>query len=473
MPERFDICVIGAGSGGLSVAAAAGLLQVPTVLIEQGEMGGDCLNYGCVPSKALLAAAHAAHDMRQAGRFGLKAVEPEVDFAAVRDHVSGVIAAIAPQDSVARFTALGVDVIKGSARFTGPDQVAVGERRINARRFIIATGSSPMVPPIPGLDQVAYFTNETFFANEQSIEHLIVIGGGPIGLEMAQAYRRLGAEVTVLEMAVALANDDGEAAGVVTTALRREGVRIFEGHLVKEVLGGEAIRVIVEDQNGGGVREIAGSHLLVAAGRKANVESLELDRAGVKVNRLGVEVDHRLRTSNRRIFAIGDVAGGLQFTHVAADHAGTVVQNALFRIPARARSKAVPWVTYTDPELAHVGLTAETAKQRLGQIEILRWPFAENDRAQCERATAGFAKIVVDRRGRVLGATIVGRGAGDLILPWVLAVHNRQKISRLASAIAPYPSFTEVSKRAAASYYTPRLFNARTRRIVRWLAKLG
>ena len=434
---KVDICVIGAGSGGLTVAAGASQLGASVALVEQHLMGGDCLNFGCVPSKALLAAAKSAHNISNAGRFGLTAGPLRVDPAAVRQHVRDVIAAIAPHDSIERFQALGVNVIQGTARFVGPDEADVNGQSVKARRFVVATGSSPMVPPIAGLDDVPYLTNETLFTCDQAMAHLIVIGGGPIGVEMAQAHQRLGTQVTLVEMARLLPNDDEELARVVHDRLAREGVNVLTGVKVDGAArkeGGVAVRL-----DNGGVAE--GSHLLVAAGRKANVEGLNLDAAGVDYSPMGIAVDRRLRTSNKKIFAIGDVAGGLQFTHVAGHHAGVVIRNALFRLPAKAKQTAVPWVTYTDPELAQVGLPEDQARAQAGEIRILRFPFAENDRAQTERDTAGLIKIVTAKNGRVLGASIVGPHAGELIQPWVMAVAQGLKIGAMAGAIWPYPTF--------------------------------
>jgi pyruvate/2-oxoglutarate dehydrogenase complex dihydrolipoamide dehydrogenase (E3) component len=472
-----DLCVIGAGSGGLSVAAGAVQMGARVALIEKHKMGGDCLNYGCVPSKSLLAAAHAAAAQRAPARFGIAAREPEVDFAKVHDHVHGVIAAIAPTDSVERFTSLGVKVILGAARFAGPREVIAatreGETRIRAKWFVIAIGSRAAVPPIPGLEAVPYLTNETVFERKTRPEHLVVIGGGPIGLEMAQAHRRLGARVTVLELDRVLPKDDPELAAIVRARLQAEGVALFEHTKVGGVArheGGVAVSIERE-----GLKEtVVGSDLLVAAGRAAQVDGLDLDKAGIAFTKKGVTVDARLRTSNRRAFAIGDAAGGLQFTHVANYHAGIVIRQALFRLFwTRADTGAVPWVTFTDPELAHVGLSEAEAKKTHGDVRVLRWPFRENDRAQAERATEGLIKVVTARNGRILGADIVGKNAGELIHPWVLAVQNRMKIARLAGYIAPYPTLGEVGKRAAGSYYTPALFSDRTRRIVRFLLRFA
>jgi pyruvate/2-oxoglutarate dehydrogenase complex dihydrolipoamide dehydrogenase (E3) component len=471
-PVRTDLCVIGAGSGGLAVAAGAVQMGASVVLIEQGKMGGDCLNYGCVPSKSLIAAGRAAHIIRTAGRFGVNGHEPEIDFLGVHDHVKGVIAAIAPHDSQERFEKLGVTVIRAHARFVGPQEVEADGRRIRARRIVVATGSSPAVPPIAGLAEVPYLTNETVFDLTERPEHLIVIGGGPIGCELAQAHRRLGARVTVLELFSILPKDDPEAVGLVREQLRAEGIDLREqievGSIARE---GNGVAITITDA--GAEQRITGSHVLVAAGRRANVDGLDLEVAGIEYSPKGIQVDARLRTSNRRVYAIGDVAGGFQFTHVAAHHASVVIKNVLFKLPAKVDDRAVPWVTYTEPELAQVGLTEALARDRGVQVDALRWEFQDNDRAQTERATAGFAKALVDRRGRVHGATIVGERAGELIHPWVLAIANGIKIGALAQFIAPYPTLGEVSKRAAGSYYTPKLFSDRTKKLVRLLMRLS
>ena len=467
-----DICVIGAGSGGLTVAAGASQLGASTVLIERAEMGGDCLNFGCVPSKALLAAAHAADAVRHAGRFGIKAPAPETDFAAVHRHVHNVIGAIAPNDSEERFTGLGVNVIRAAARFTAPDMVEAGGRRIRARRFVIATGSSPFVPPIPGLDQVPYLTNETIFDLTERPAHLLVIGGGPIGCELAQAHRRLGAAVTILEAASILPKDDPELVDILRMRLKADGIDLREGAKVARVerRGADVAVVLARD---GAEQIVEGSHLLVAVGRRANLRDLNLEAAGIAHTPQGVQVDAGLRTTNRRAYAIGDAAGGYQFTHMAGYQAGIVIRNALFRLPAKLDTRALPWVTYTSPELAHVGLSEKEAQDKHGAIRILRWSFAENDRAQAERATEGFVKAIVTKRGHILGATIVGARAGEMIQLWTLAAGQKLKIGAIANMIAPYPTFGEASKRAAGSFYTAALFSERTKKIVRFLARFG
>ena len=472
-----DICVIGAGSGGLSVAAGAVQMGARVALVEKHKMGGDCLNYGCVPSKSLLAAAHAAEAQRAPGAFGVAPHAPEIDWAKVHEHVHGVIAAIAPTDSVERFAGLGVKVILGAARFAGPREVIAatpaGETRIRAKWIVVATGSRAAVPPVPGLDAVPYFTNETIFARKTAPAHLVIVGGGPIGLEMAQAHRRLGARVSVLELAAIMPKDDPELVDIVRKRLVAEGVALYEQTKVLRVeKRGGGVAVAIERA---GAREfVEGSDLLVAAGRAANVDGLDLEKAGIAYTRRGITVDAHLRSTNRRVFAIGDAAGGYQFTHVAGWHAGIVIRQMLFRLFwTKADTRAVPWVTFTDPELAHVGLSEAEAKQRHGDVRVLRWSFRENDRAQAERATEGFIKVIASRKGRILGADIVGKSAGELIHPWVLAVANRMKVSQLAGYIAPYPTLGEVGKRAAGSYYTPALFSERTRRIVRFLLRFA
>ena len=468
-----DICVIGAGSAGLLTTAGAAQLGAATVLIERGKMGGDCLNYGCVPSKALLAAAKTAAICREAGRFGVTIGEPEIDYPAVIRHVHEVIATIAPTDSTARFEGLGATVIHASARFTGPGEVAAGDRRIRARRFVVATGSAPGAPPIPGLDRVPYLTNETIFDNAVRPNHLIVVGGGPIGMEMAQAHARLGARVTVLEAAQALAKDDPELTALLRNRLLAEGIAIRERVKIERIeQGPEGITAVLGGEHG--EERISGSHLLVAAGRRPNVADLDLEKAGIEHGRQGIVVDARLRTTNRRVFAIGDVAGGPQFTHVAGYHAGVVIRNALFRIPAKVDYRALPWVTYTDPELAHVGLAEAAARDRHGNdIAILRSSFHENDRAQTERTTHGLVKVVTRKNGRILGASILGPHAGELIHPWVLAIGQGLRVKAMAGMIAPYPTLGEAGKRAAGSFYLPKLFSPRIKSLVRLLARLG
>ena len=459
--RHFDIAVIGAGSGGLSVAAAAAQFGQTVVLFEKGEMGGDCLNYGCVPSKALLAAARQAQAMRGGAPFGISPVEPEIDFAAVSAHVRRAIAAIAPHDSQERFEKLGVTVIRAAASFHDARTLEAAGERFTARRFVIATGSRPAVPPIPGLSDVPYLTNETLFGITRLPPHLLVLGAGPIGVEMAQAHRRLGARVSIIEAGVPLGQDDPELSAIVLERLGAEGVEIITGRAVTRTShDGAGIRL---DWAGGGF--ITGSHLLVAAGRRPNIEHLGLEAAGIAATPRGITVDRRLRTSNRRVHAVGDVAGG-RFTHEAGYQAGIVIRNMLFGLPARTRA-SMPHVTYTDPELAQAGLTEAEARTLHGSaLRVLRWPFTGNDRAQAEGRTDGLVKIVTGRGGRILGAGIVGPGAGELIQPWILALERGLKISAMATPVLPYPTRGEAGRRAAVNYFQDFASNRLVRSVI-------
>ena len=469
---KTDICVIGAGSGGLSVAAGAVQMGARVVLVEGGKMGGDCLNYGCIPSKAIIAAAKKASALDHASEFGVSGARPDVDYAAVMDHVAGIIAGIAPHDSVERFEELGVTVIEGYGRFLNERELAVGDQVIQAKRFVIATGSSAASLPIEGLEECGYLTNETLFENREKPSHLIVIGGGPIGMEMAQAHRRLGCLVTVLEAFTVLAKDDPDLTKIAIEAIKREGVDIREGVKISKISRKSDGSIDVAVAQDGTTELINGSHILVAAGRKPNIDKLDLDAAGVRYNRSGIEVDTRLRTNRKKIFAIGDVAGGLQFTHVAGYHAGIIIRNILFRLPAKVDYSAVPWVTYTDPEVANVGMTEATAREKYGDdIRVLTFDYAENDRARAERRTEGQVKAITTKKGKILGAGIVGLQAGELIHPWTLAITGGLKVSSMASFIAPYPTLGEINKRAAGSFYTPSLFSEKTRKIVRFLLR--
>jgi pyruvate/2-oxoglutarate dehydrogenase complex dihydrolipoamide dehydrogenase (E3) component len=467
---KTDLLVIGAGSGGLSVAAGAVQMGADVVLLEGHKMGGDCLNFGCVPSKALIASGKAAWGQSHASKYGVADVTPKVDYSAAKDHVADVIAEIEPNDSVERFEGLGVNVIQEYGVFLSPNEVQAGDTIITARRIVISTGSSPLVPPIPGLDSVPYETNETLFELREQPEHLLVIGGGPIGLEMAQAHRRLGSEVTVIEGMKALGKDDPEMAAIVLENLRSEGIEIAEDALAQEIRG-TAGAIEVETKDG---RVFKGTHLLMAVGRKPNTDKLNLPAAGIETTRTGIKVDAGMRTTNKKVYAIGDVAGGLQFTHVAGYHAGLIIRSALFGLPAKERTDHIPWATYTDPELAQVGLTEAQAREKYGAaLEIARFPFSHNDRAIAERKTAGLIKVMVVK-GRPVGASIAGYQAGELINLWALVIANKLKMGAVANMVAPYPTVGELNKRAAGAYFSPRLFeNPKVKRIVgfvqRWL----
>lgn len=632
---RLDICVIGGGAGGLSVATAAAAFGVQVALVERGELGGGDLSAGCVPSKPLIASARLARNIGRAQAFGLDAAAGAIDFGRVRDHVRRVIAAIAPNNSRERFNGLGVRVVEGEARFLDSRTVAVGDDiRIMARRFVIATGSALAMPPIPGLASVPYFTTETIFDLTSCPEHLLVIGGGSLGLELAQAFRRLGAEVTVLEAGDTLPDEDPEGVQIVLDALAREGIEIrtrvsivrvgevsasetaqaradqVQADLPQDLLRssevapsnlpetapahamlqeaarpgqsglagacmtsaarehgtGEvpsssvlAVDAVAADmqslrapeaQTGimsppeahltgthmasvneaaadpetthaaeapiiagqpavsdgpsaateatptgtqGNVRAISNcplnieiaftdvdgdqtivaSHILVATARRPNVEGIGLEAAGVKYDLHGIEVDRTLKTSNRRVYAIGDATGMVQCTHAAIYHADLVVQNALFRRRVQIDEDGIPRVTFTDPELAQAGLTEAQARHRGHSICVLRWPYSENDRAQAEHETVGHIKVVTNKKGRILGVTIVGASAGELVTTWILAMRHKLNVQSFSGMIIPLSTFGEIGRRAAITYFTQNLTRSWVRRIITGLRRFG
>ena len=379
-------------------------------------MGGDCLNYGCVPSKSLLAVAKKAHLMGMVDQWGIIAAKPQIDMVNVMGYVHSVIETLAPNDSVERFEKLGVKVIKAVARFKDKMTIQAGGETIKARRFVIATGSSPAVPAIPGIDTVPFYTNETIFQLTEKPEHLIILGGGPIGCELAQAFLWLGIKVTILEKKTILSKDEPDLVNILRRQLVDQGLILQEGvQIIALKQNNNGIDVVIEKE---GIQQtLQGSHLLVAIGRKIDVEHLNLPVTGVAYSLRGIQVDKSLRTTNRHIFAIGDVVGSYQFTHMANYHAGIVIRNILFRLPAKVNYTAVPWVTYTDPELAHVGLLETEALRQDPKSKVITWDFTENDRAQIEHEITGKIKVITNRRGVVSGVSILGANAGELFSP--------------------------------------------------------
>ena len=466
-----DICVIGAGPGGLSAAAAAAALGVPTVLIEREAMGGDSLNTGSVPSKALLAAAKRAEAIRGAAVFGLDVQNIRVNFAKVSEHVQSVVAAVEPAYSMERFTGLGVRVIRANAQFKDARTVTAGDFEIRARRFVVATGSRPTIPAIAGLDSGPFLTSETIFELKERPEHLIIVGAGSIGLELAQAFRRLGSSVTVLEAARPLAGDDPECVDIVLDRLEREGVVIRSGVNVVGVtyVGGTVTAAI---ELAGAEQTITGSHLLIAVGRTPALDGLNLDAAGIRHDHSGIVVDRKLKTTNARVYAVGDcVAGQTPLANAAEYQAGLVVRNALFRMPIRFDGSTVPRATYTEPELAQAGLTEAQAAGM--KIRIARWPYNDNDRAHTERDTRGHIKIITTAKGKIVGVTIVGAQASELIGVWALAIRQGLNIRAFADIVLPYPTLSEIGKRAAIDYIGPSLTGIWVRRIIGWMRIFG
>jgi pyruvate/2-oxoglutarate dehydrogenase complex dihydrolipoamide dehydrogenase (E3) component len=473
------MAVVGAGAAGLSVAAVAAQLGLDVTLIERGRMGGECLHVGCVPSKALLAAAHAARDASEATRFGLTTLLAPTDWSAVWNHVHGVIAEIAPMDGAARFRALGAEVIEGEARFLDPASLAVrtasGERVLRPRRVVIATGSRPVMPPIPGLAEAGGMTHETYFDARPAPAHLLILGGGAVGLEMADAHAGLGCRVTLVTAGRVAPREDPELALGLSLTLRRHGVEIVENAEVvraENLPGGLGPALVLADG-----RRLEGTHLLVAAGKSPELGALALDAGGIRHGPRGIATDHRLRSpTNRRVFAAGDVAdpegiGPIALTHLAGEHASIILRGAVLRLPTRLGAP-IPRVLYTQPELAQVGLTEDQARAGGHEVRILRWPLAENDRATAERRPDGLVKLVVSRRGRLLGAGMLGPHAGETIGLLTLAIGRRLGAGTLAGLVLPYPTHAEAIKRAAGSLYAGMAANTWVRRAVKLLARL-
>ncbi|MXP63952.1 FAD-binding protein [Roseomonas sp. M0104] len=474
MPDH-DVAIIGAGAAGLSVAAMAASLGRKVVLFERERMGGECLNTGCVPSKALLAAAKRAVAVRDAARFGVHAADVRVDWQGVRRHVLDAIARIAPNDSAERFAGMGVEVVRASAHFVAPDQIEAGGRIHRFRRAVIAAGSAPVVPDLQGLVSCPWLTHETLFDLAEAPAHLLILGGGSQGAELAQAYARLGCRVGLIEARPnILASEDAELRLPLREALRQDGVTIHENtRAIGAERAPEGVALVIE----GGAR-IAGSHLLFALGRTPRLAPLDLAAANIAASPDGVLTGPDLRsTTNRRVWAAGDVAnpegiGPRRFTHAASLHASVVVRSMLFRRPARLDYAALPRVTYTSPELAQVGLTEAEANAAGHSVRVLRHPFTENDRAVAEGETEGQVKLVVSKLGRLLGASVLGEGAGEMAGLFGMMISRKLPLSALAELVLPYPTRAEAAKRAAGGFYTPALTSSAMRGIVGLLNRL-
>lgn len=465
--KNTDVCIIGAGSAGLSVAAVLAQMDLNVVLIESHEMGGECLNNGCVPSKALLASAKAANVIRHAEEYGFSRIQPEINFTKVMERVANIIAAIAPHDSKERFEKLGAKVVLGEARFIDQTTVEVNNQKISAKKFVIATGSKPAIPNIPGLKSVPFYTNETIFNLREAPKHLVIIGGGAIGSEMAQAFCYLGVKVTVLEAFRVLPRDDEELVAILKQKLIDDGITIHENVNIEKISGNDGnIEIFLQDKS------LHCSHVLIAAGRRPHIEGLNLEAAGVQYHERGIGVDLSLRTSNKKIYAIGDVVGPYQFTHMASYQAGIIIRQLLFHLPAKVSYNAVPWVTYTQPELAHVGKHLDEAKKIYKNVKVFSWNYLQNDRAQTEGETIGKIKVITDKSGRVLGVDILGHGAGELINPWIQMIQKKQKLKTRIDYVVPYPTYSEINKSVASEFYKPLLFSKWMKKVVHFLMKM-
>jgi len=470
---RPDICVIGAGAGGLSVATAAVALGASVVIVERDSVGGSAHSKGCISAKALLAAGNRAQAMRQAADFGIDDVDPVVDFREVKRHVQGVLDALAPNSSLARLSALGIAVIQASARFKDRRTLIAGDTEIKAGRFVIATGSLPAIPKIEGLGDTDYRTCQTIFDLTRRPTHLVIVGAEPLGLEFAQAFRRLGSRVTIVHDGPILPGEDPEMVGIIVGVLRQDGIEFRQDAKIARVerRGKTGMRMLIEA--GGAHEAIDGSHLLVAIGRTADVSALDLGRARIAHDAAGIKVSDTLRTTNRMVYAVGDVVSGAQAVHDAARHAEIVVRAILFRLNARGDSSPKPRALFTDPEFAQIGMTEAQARKASLRFRILRWPYAENDRAQAERRTSGHVKLLVDRREQVLGASIVGHGAAEMASLWALVIAKGLKLGEIAGLAMPYPTMSEIGKRSAIAYLAEKARRPLVRGLVRVLRALG
>ena len=454
MGFTHDVIVIGAGAGGLTAAGGCALFGLKVALIERAEMGGECLNNGCVPSKALITAAKRAATANIQTRFGVQLGAPRVDWPGVHAHIHETIARIAPHDSVERFEEMGCDVYRGHATFVGKRKVQAGETTLSAPRIVIATGSEPAVPPIEGLNTVPYLTNENIWDLQALPQHLVIVGGGAIGMEMAQSFRRLGSEVTVIEPGNLLSRDDPESVAVVVDRMEAEGVMFVRGKAAKVVPGAlGSFTLSLEDG-----QEIAGTHLLLATGRKARVEGYGLEEIGVALGRNGIAVDERRRTSLKHIYAIGDCRDGPRLTHVSGYEGSNVALEITLGLPTKVDWSALPWCTYTDPEVAQIGMTEAQAREKLGdKVTVVREGFDHNERAIAEDDTRGHLKVVMDGK-KVLGASIVGRNAGEMLLPFSQLITGKASTFALGSAIVAYPTRSEITKAAAFSAWESTVF---------------
>ncbi len=471
---RTDVCVLGGGAGGLAFAAGAVQMGARVVLVEKGKMGGDCLNYGCVPSKAMIASGQLAYNMRHAERFGLPQSIVKADWQKVHGHVASVIGAIAPHDSVERFESLGCTVVQASGSFIDRKKVLAGTTAVRAKYFVLATGSHPFVPPMEGIKDVPYFTNETIFNHKEEIEHLIVIGGGPIGLELAQAHLRLGAKVSVVERGTLLGHEDPDLAPFLLKQLEREGLEMLVNRNIVRLEGTKGkVRIMLTHAETEQQETLEGSHLLVATGRVPQLAGLNLEKAGIAYTRRGIVVDKTLRTSRKGIYAIGDCSGAAQFTHVAGYHAGIAIRNILFPMRAKASLENLPLVTYCDPEIASLGLSERAAIEQYGRksVKTFSFDYDENDRAHATHTPEGRIKILL-RKGKILGVAIVGTHAGEVLAPWIVAMSAGLKIGQMAGPIFPYPTFSELTKRVAGQAFTGMLFSRGMQRFVKTMLAL-
>jgi pyruvate/2-oxoglutarate dehydrogenase complex dihydrolipoamide dehydrogenase (E3) component len=463
----FDMGVIGGGAAGLTVSSGAAQLGAKTLLVEkESALGGDCLHFGCVPSKTLIKSAHVYHLMKNAATYGLPSVDvPPVDFKKVSDRIKGVVATIQKHDSEERFCGLGAKVKFGDACFVDEHTIDLDAKRYSAKNWVIATGSSPIAPPIPGLAQTPFITNKEIFYLDKLPVSMIVLGGGPIGIEMAQAFNRFGTQVSVVDKAdQILGKEDKSMADMVMNVMVSEGVNFNLGATIDSVKNSGDVKEVVITDNKGKTQTLKADTLLVAMGRGANVNDLGLEDIGVTFNRGGIEVDKRLRTSQKHIFAAGDVNGGFQFTHAAGYEGGIVVSNAIFRLPRKVDYTHLPWCTYTDPELASIGMNQKAAQEAGIETTVWEEEIKDNDRSLAEGEKIGLIRLIVDQKEKPLGVQILGPRAGDLISEWVAALNGKVKLSTIAGAIHPYPTIGEINKKVVGSLFAPKIFSEKVQK---------
>jgi len=468
MIRKRDIVIIGGGAAGLVVASVAAQLGLDVVLInKQADMGGDCLHYGCVPSKALLKSASVAHSMRNASNWGIGSAEPKVEMAEVNAAIKKAIDTIQVHDSRERFEELGCEVITGEARFISDSEIEVNNEKIQAKRFVVATGSAAWAPPIKGLDQTQYLTNEDMFSLPSLPKSMIVLGGGPVGVEMAQAYARLGTEVTIIELASRLLPRMDESSSLILAdALKLEGISIILADEVTEVAESNQQKQVTLKSG----KNISAESLLVAIGRRAVVESLNLSAANVDYDATGIKVNRKMQSTNKQVYACGDVTGEMALTHVAELQAGVVIANLVFKLPKKVNYDVIPSVVYTDPEVAQVGVTVE-ACQTLKHGEVYQFDISKLDRAITDNNKSGIATLLTNK-GRIIGAHIIAPHAGEMIHELALAIQEKMKVSQVTALVHAYPSYSQLNKRLAGQYYNNRLFSPLTIKIVAWLNRL-
>ncbi len=463
----FDIGVIGSGAAGLTVTAGAAQAGAKTLLVEkEKELGGDCLHYGCVPSKTLIKTAHVYHLMKNSKEFGLPGVElPPVDYREVAKRIQSVISTIQEHDSEERFCKLGAKVEFGEPIFVDEHSIRLNGETISAKNWVLATGSSPGIPPIDGLDSTPYITNKEIWSLDHLPESLIILGAGPIAIEMAQAFGRLGSKVTVVQRSdQILSKEDKDMADTVMEVLQSEGVTFYLNSSVMSVrdLGSE--REVVMRNSAGKTTELRGEQILVAMGRRANVEGLGLEGLGVEFSGKGIQVDNRLRTKQKHIYAAGDVTGQYQFTHAAGYEGGIVFTNAIFHLPRKVDYTFLPWCTFTDPELASIGMNEKAAEAAGIEYSVWTEEFKDNDRSLAEGERVGTIKMILDGKEKPIGVQILGPQAGELLSEWVAVLNGKMKLSTLASAVHPYPTLGEINKRVAGTFFSPKIFSDRVKK---------